>query len=63
MVVTADGDVEGLAFDYITRNVYGVSWEGYIFACKVLPNGKLKCANLLTRQGNLHGIALDPNNG
>lgn len=62
----ADGQIRGLAFDWITTNLYGVGWNGQVFVC--IPSssstiGWLTCADLLTGQGNLNGIALDPNNG
>ena len=60
----ADEFMRGLAFDWITTNLYGVSWNGHVFVCQASgENGELNCTNLLSGQGKLNGIALDPNNG
>ena len=60
-----DGPITGLAFDWITANVYGVSASGVIFACKSLAGepSSLSCVTLVDRQTRLNGIALSPNEG
>ena len=64
VAMLADGFIRGLAFDWITMNLYGVSWNGHVFVCQAPgENGELNCRNLLTGQGTLNGIAVDPNNG
>ena len=49
--------------DWITGNLYGVSENGHVFVCETFESGMLSCENLVTGQGNVQGIALDPNNG
>ena len=53
----------GIAFDWITANLYGVSEDGYVFACKSSPRVSLSCVTILSRPGRLYGIAVDPNQG
>ena len=59
----ADRDIEGLAVDWVTGNLYGVS-SGLVFVCNA-PAGSesLNCKNLLSGQVYQNGIALDPNRG
>ena len=59
----ADGAMRGLAVDWITSNLYGVTSDGYVFVCIGSSNLQLKCITLLAGQGQLNGIALDPNSG
>ena len=59
----AVGPIYGLAFDWITNNLYGVSQGGHIFACKETSNGTFDCYTLRDDQGNVNGIAINPNEG
>ena len=49
--------------DWITGNVYGGGSGGILFVCKPVTGGQMKCETLLTGQGQINGIALDPNSG
>ena len=60
----ADKLISGLAFDWITGNLYGVSWAGIVFACEARVKGLMtKCADLDKSNGTLNGISVDPNDG
>ena len=61
--IILDGAMTGIAFDWITANLYGVSEDGYVFACKSSPRVSLSCVTILSRPGRLYGIAVDPNQG
>ena len=61
--IIPDGAITGIAFDWITTNLYGVSEDGYIFACKPIGTGPLSCVTVLQRRRRLYGIALNPNEG
>ena len=61
--MVADGDLRGLAFDWITGNVYAVAEDGDILACDGNPGRNFSCATVLSGQGTLTGIALDPVQG
>ena len=59
-----DGAFYGLAFDWITGNIYVVANGGYILACDGTTGKNFQCASVLTDQGSLWGgIALDPVEG
>ena len=62
-ILTIDGDINGLAVDWITANVYGVSKGGYIFACNSRTAGPLSCTTIVNSPDTLIGIALSPNEG
>ena len=53
----------GLDFDWITHNLYVVSEGGYVFACKSTKRGSMNCYIIVTGQGRIYGIAVDPNHG
>ena len=55
--------ISGLDFDWITGNLYGVSWAGVVFVCRARVQGFMKCTELLKDQGKLRGISLGPNEG
>ena len=59
----SDELISGLALDWITGNLYGVSTRGIVFACKARVRGLMKCMVVLEGQKTLRGIALDPKNG
>ena len=59
----AVGPIYGLAFDWITNNLYGVSQGGHIFACTETSNGTFDCYTLRDDQGKVNGIAVHPNEG
>ena len=61
--ISADGSFKGLALDWISGNVYAVTWDGYIIACNPRITGQLKCSAIITDQGDPNGIALNPNHG
>ena len=58
-----DGDINGLAFDWITGNVYAVTLGGYILACDWNTTRSFLCVSVATGLGELIGIALDPVDG
>ena len=55
----ADGYANGLAFDWITGNIYAGTQDGNILACDGALDRDLRCVTLLTGQGYVNGIALD----
>lgn len=59
----ADKYILAIALDWITGNLYGVNHAGDVFVCNTEAGDSLKCANILRRQGRLHGIAVDPDQG
>ena len=58
--VTADDWLWGLGYDWVTRNIYVVSGGGFILACNGEVGGRFSCATVLSGQGHLHGIAVNP---
>ena len=52
-----------LTFDWITGNLYVVTATGYIYACDTWTTGSLTCVALLTGQGDVEGLALNPMDG
>lgn len=58
-----DKRISGLAFDWIGRNLYGVSWAGIVVACKERATGQMECYTVWEEPGQLEGIVVDPNNG
>lgn len=58
--IFADGNLYGLALDWVTGNIYIASWGGFVLACDGRPTAPFTCATVLTGQGHLSGIALDP---
>ena len=59
----SDGTIYGLAFDWITSNLYGVSSNGIVFACNTTAGPMIECIALLSGQGNLYGIVVNPIEG
>ena len=59
----ADKQIQAIAMDWITGNLYGVNHAGVVFACNTEGGNPLKCATVLRDQGRLHGIAVDPAQG
>ena len=59
----ADGNIYGLAVDWITGNVYGGGSGGDLFVCRPVKTGEMACETLLSDQGQINGIVLDPNSG
>ena len=56
----ADGGLRGLAFDWITGNMYVGTYDGHILACDTVRTSTLICATMLSNQGTVNGIALHP---
>ena len=63
IVPCTDGSLNALAFDWITDNIYVASGRGTILACDVRKKRTLSCARVMTGQGDIRDIALDPING
>ena len=63
----ADGHVYALDFDWITGNIYGSGFFGYIFVCKTTSSlENFVCATVLrgsSYQLSLRGIAVHPAEG
>ena len=59
----ADGAPYGLAFDWITGNIYASTGNGFILVCDRTRTSNLTCATVLSNQGDLYGIALNPAEG
>ena len=63
MCIIIDGTIYGLAFDWVTKNLYGVSSNGIAFACNTTAGTMLHCVMLISGQGALYGIAVNPYEG
>ena len=61
--VCAGGEFRGLAYDWISGNVYVVTLGGFIFACDTVRKNGLVCAAVLWSQRHTEGIALHPQAG
>ena len=59
--VLAVGEISALAADWITGNLYGVSYAGFVFVCDTTR--AQACTVLRRDQGSLHGIAVHPAKG
>ena len=59
----ADGQIAGLAFDWITGTIYVGTVDGYILACDPTRTANLTCATVLSNQGWVYGISLNPVEG
>ena len=55
--------MRGLALDWISGKLYGVGRAGFVFVCPTTTTGNISCTTVLSGQGALKGIALDPNSG
>ena len=60
--------MEDIDVDWITGNLYGVAYTGHVIVCELRAAEKagspsLNCQTLLSDQGNLWGIAVNPNAG
>ena len=62
-IMHTDGNIESLAFDWITGNIYAVTFGGYILACDAATDRNFSCATVLSGQGSLRGITLNPVEG
>ena len=63
IISNTDDQFRGLAFDWVTGNVYIATWGGFVLACDGTLERNLKCVTILSGQGKLVGIALDPGQG
>ena len=64
LFLSADKLISGLDFDWITGNLYGVSWAGIAFACEARVNRMMKkCVELVKGNGRFNGIAVHPQDG
>ena len=61
--VILDGNITGLAVDWITGNLYGAGRGGYIFVCDTNTTGPLNCTTVLNSQEHFTFLALSPNDG
>ena len=64
--ITADGSMNGLAYDWIAENLYVATHYGFILACNsgdARTIQEFSCRTLLTDQGKAVGIAVNPNEG
>lgn len=59
-IMLPDGCLNGLAFDWVSGNVYIASSGGFILACSGRPANSFTCATVLFEEGDIQGIALDP---
>ena len=62
-LLCADTDMFGLALDWISGKLYGVGRTGSVFVCPTSTIGNITCTTVLSDQGVLSGIAVDPNSG
>ena len=58
--IIADGSFNGLAYDWIADNLY-VATHRFVLSCNY--DATFRCVTLVSGQGLLNGIALDPNEG
>ena len=58
-----DGRLMGVAFDWITGNIYVTTFSGYILACDGTVGRNFSRVTVLTGQGYLLETALDPTEG
>ena len=60
--VFTDDEFRGLAYDWITSNIYAVTRGGFILACSDSRRSArtFGCGTVLSSQGDLRGIALNP---
>ena len=57
-------DIKGIALDWITGNLYGVFDFRRVFVCKLTYGASsLTCKALVSAEGQLDGIAVDPIDG
>ena len=61
--LSTNGCLRGKGFDWITGYVYMVFSGGYLLACEGRHSREFACATILTGQGDLRGIALNPTQG
>ena len=59
----ADGTMYTLKFDWIGGNLYVGTASGYILACYAGTERAFSCYPVLSNQGDIKGLALDPNQG
>ena len=55
--------MQGLAFDWGTSNLYAVTDGGYVLACDPSHTPPFTCATVLSNQGDVEGIAVNPVEG
>ena len=54
----------GVAFDWITGNLYGIARRGHLFVCKEAEaTGSLRCMSLVIGKGIFQEIVLNPLKG
>ena len=61
--ITTDSNFNGLAFDWISGNIYVATYDGKILACGDGAKRTFSCFTILDGQSNAEGIALDPTKG
>ena len=63
--IDPDAGIWAIDLDWVTGNLFGATRNGYIFVCKSTEGvvGSWMCRTLLSDQGGLQGIAVNPNAG
>ena len=62
--IVTEGEIESLAFDWITGNIYAGTEKGYILVCGTIRTGNFICVTVLSNQGKqIEGISLHPGTG
>ena len=60
----ADGELQGLAFDWFTgNNIYVGTQGGYMLVCGIRGGATLTCLPILDGHTDIDGIALNPEQG
>ena len=59
----SDGVLRGVAFDWVTGNLYLVSSDGFVLVCNGSLDRAFNCATVINGQGDLIGIVLNPGEG
>ena len=59
----SDSGMQGLTWDWITGNLYVVTSGGNIIACSTTLARSFICATVVTGQGDVEGLALNPTQG
>ena len=62
LYLLTDVRIQGVALDFITTNLYGVTSSGYVFVCNTTSSELLNCRTLLSGHYP-YGITLDSNGG
>ena len=61
--IFADPQFYCLAFDWISGNLYGGTWGGYILACDTARTNNFTCATVLSGEREVDELALNPIEG